>query len=355
MLSARLLAAVVGTLLLSQIAFPLSSGTPDTSSSFEFNDSSGEFTLGSAPHQVTCVGGFTAVIGVPALYFTGNHAWMFPPSSTGLATFDTPAKEIEFQVRTQNAGTSAVVTVFGTDGSVLGVFNPVNTGWTQVLIASTVPQISHFTLQHTGGTGIVAIDDFSYCANDVGESYCFGDGGDGAGCSDCPCMNNAPGGSVGGCLNSAGTSARIMATGDLSASLPPGISTDLRLTLSGAPTGAFCVMLSGSAVAPQSVANMCTGLNSGAQSLDRDGLRCAVMNLRRHGGRAADGFGSIMDSAGPSRVWGGEAQPGGGLYAQGGFVSGQTRFFQVTFRADPTTVCMRGLNTTQAVGVTFTP
>jgi len=89
--------------------------------------------------------------------------------------------------------------------------------------------------------------------------------------------------------------------------------------------------------------------------MDRDGLRCAVTNIKRHGGRSANMLGQINDSAGPSRVWGGEAQPHGGIYSQGGFVSGQTRYFQVTHREDPTLGCMRGLNTSQAIEVTFTP
>jgi len=184
---------------------------------------------------------------------------------------------------------------------------------------------------------------------------CNGDGGNGFGCTNCPCGNNSLMGTIGGCINAAGLSTRISASGDTSASTLPGVTTDLRFTLESAPAGAFCIMLSGSDVAPTNMMNVCFGLDSGAQSLDRDGLRCAVMNLKRHGGRSANGMGEIMDSTGPSRVWGGEAQPNGGIWKQGGFVAGQTRYFQVTFRADPMLVCMRGLNTSQALVVTFTP
>jgi len=187
------------------------------------------------------------------------------------------------------------------------------------------------------------------------NSLCNGDGGNQTGCTACPCGNDAPPGTIGGCLNRAGTSAQIASSGDTSASTLPGVTTDLRFTLKSAPPGAFCVMLSGSAIAPTNLMSPCIGLNSGVQSPDRDGLRCAVMNLKRHGGRSANGAGEIMDSSGPSRVWGGEAQPNGGIWKQGGFVAGQTRYFQVTFREDPMTVCQRGLNTSQALEILFTP
>jgi len=189
----------------------------------------------------------------------------------------------------------------------------------------------------------------------LGTSLCNGDGGDQLGCTNCPCGNNAMPGTIGGCLNSAASSARINASGDLSASTPPGATNDLRFTLVGAPATVLCVMLSGGATAPTNMASPCFGLNSGVQSPDRDGIRCAVMNIKRHGGRSADAMGNVLDSAGPSRVWGGEAQPGGGLWKQGGFVAGQTRYFQVTYRENSLMVCMRGLNTSQAIGVTFTP
>ena len=205
-----------------------------------------------------------------------------------------------------------------------------------------------------GGTGDSFLAKWG-CRAGFTNDLCNGDGGDQMGCTDCPCSNNASPGTVGGCINSAGDSTRIAASGDTSASLPTGVATDLRFTLSGAPTGAVCIMFSGSAVAPQNMMNACLGMTSGVQALDREGLRCAVLNLKRHGSRAADVAGEIMDSFGPSRVWGGEAQPNGGLWKQGGFVAGQTRFFQATYREGGLLGCMRGLNTSQAVEVVFTP
>lgn len=184
------------------------------------------------------------------------------------------------------------------------------------------------------------------------EEFCNGDGGVSPGCTDCPCMNNAPAGTSGGCLNSAGSSANLVVTGDSAVSLPMGATFDLRFSLAGAPPTAFCILNSGSAAAPQSLANPCFGLNSGSLAVSFDGLRCAVQNTQRHGGRPADVNGDVGISTNP---WGGEAGPFPGIGAVAGFLPGQVRYFQVIHRDDPLQVCMRALNTSQTVRVIFTP
>lgn len=192
------------------------------------------------------------------------------------------------------------------------------------------------------------------------QSLCNGDGA-APQCAVCPCGNSLPLGTISGCINSSGFGARLDATGSASVSLPAGATTDLRFTITGAPNiltapgGALCQLISGDAVAPQNPMNICFGLNTGLQNINSDGLRCAVVNQKRHGSRFADMQGEVMDSTGPSRVWGGEAQPNGGIFAQGGFAAGQTRFFQVQHRENPIYVCGRGLNSSQAIEVTFTP
>ncbi len=185
------------------------------------------------------------------------------------------------------------------------------------------------------------------------DSLCNGDGGNQAGCTNCPCGNNSPGGTIGGCLNSASTSARLEACGDTSVSLPAGDITDLRLVLSGAPANAFCLLNSGDALAPGNAANPCFGLNSGVQAAAFNGLRCAITNTSRHGARLADTSGEVGTTNLP---WGGEGGPAAGIANAGaGFVSGQTRNFQVIYRDGPSGVCVLGLNTSQAIVVVFTP
>ena len=175
-------------------------------------------------------------------------------------------------------------------------------------------------------------------------SRCNGDGGDQAGCTDCPCLNNAPAGTVGGCLNSAATSARLVPSG-----VPSLAGDTMRFTVEDALPSTFGVLTSGGAIAPTGVANPCFGSNSGVASANLDGLRCAVQSVQRHGVRVTDAVGATPVG------WGPPDGPAGGLAAQGGFAAGQTRHYQVVYRELPDQVCMSGLNTTQAISVTFEP
>ena len=193
---------------------------------------------------------------------------------------------------------------------------------------------------------------------------CFGDGGGSMGCGDCPCMNNALQGTQGGCEHSAsvglfsGSGARVIASGSLSISKPPGATDDLALSMEFLPPNSTAVMFSGSAVAPQNMTNPCFGMGVAVDLIAadaKDGLRCAVNGLIRHGNRQSDALGNINADSGPSRTWGGATGPPAGLGAFSGFTAGQTRYFQATFRDLPEQVCMTGLNTSQAVETTFQP
>lgn len=186
----------------------------------------------------------------------------------------------------------------------------------------------------------------------IPRDLCSGDGGDQMGCTNCPCSNNAPQGTIGGCLNSAGTAARLIASGDHSVSLPSGSTTDLRFSLSGAPAGSFCILNSGHAVGNDVRTNVCFGLNSGTQAIAFDGLRCAITNVARRGGRSADANGDVGVTNNP---WGGEGGPPAGLAVADSALAGQTKYFQVILREDPLLGCMRGLNTSQAVEISFVP
>lgn len=181
----------------------------------------------------------------------------------------------------------------------------------------------------------------------VYPSFCFGDGGDQAGCADCPCGNNTPSAGSGGCLNISGSSATLSASG-----VPSLTADSLRFTLAGANPSTLTLLISGDSQAPAAAANPCFGMASGIVLPGLNGLRCVVTNFRRHGGRMTDTSGSVGAS---TAGWGTPDGPAGGLISAGGFTSGQTRHFQVIYRELPFAVCLQNLNTSQGVSATFVP
>lgn len=175
------------------------------------------------------------------------------------------------------------------------------------------------------------------------EELCNGDGGDGMGCTSCPCMNDGPPGTVGGCLHSGGASGRLTRSGSSSVA-----TADLRFEARDLPANTAAILLSGTALAPANPSSSCFGLNSGITSPTLDGLRCIVQGILRHGVRPADANGAIGVT---TNGWGTPS----GFFNFGAFMAGQTRFFQVTYRDSLAAICQTGLNTTQASSVTFVP
>lgn len=184
------------------------------------------------------------------------------------------------------------------------------------------------------------------------DDLCNGDGGDQLGCTDCPCGNNAVQNTIGGCLNNSGSSARLHATGDVSASLNPGLTTDLRFSITGARPNTLCLLRSGRIIPPGSNAHPCFGLNSGTRSTQFNGLRCIGQGRELHGARVADSNGDVGFTNDP---WGGEAAPTPGIAALKGFQAGYVRYFQCWYRDVPGMSCLRSQNTSQAIAVVFQP
>lgn len=211
-------------------------------------------------------------------------------------------------------------------------------------------QLASGDLDGNGSLDVVVVNrdsnNISVFLNDTANfaSFCTGDGGDQAGCSDCPCGNNSAAGSGGGCTNSTGGSATLIALGGTSLS-----AGSLRIEATGVVPNSLGVLTSGAAQAPANPANPCFAQNpgSGIQSVNLDGLRCVVQGVLRHGARTSDAGGSI--GAGTAG-WGG----GDPFFNLNQFAAGQTRHFQLVYRELPGTVCLTEQNTTQGVTVSFT-
>lgn len=181
---------------------------------------------------------------------------------------------------------------------------------------------------HTRPQALVASD----------NTFCYGDDVAPSGCVDCPCGNTAPSMSQGGCLNSAGRSARLLAFGSSSVS-----QDDLRMGVRGANGNVLSILLSGDQALP--IAGSCPP-GSGVATIVLDGLRCVGENVQRHGSRVTNGEGDTTST------WG---SAGSGLASLGGFASGQTRSFQAHYRESFSQGCGTGQNTTNAVMIEFLP
>lgn len=205
-----------------------------------------------------------------------------------------------------------------------------------------------------GGANLRATVDSITVATSLADNEllpsCFGDGGVAAGCTPCPCGNDAASGSLGGCLNGFGTGAQLVGIG--SHSVLAGDGADLRFGLEGAAPGSFAVLVSGSGVAPLSPAHPCFGSPAGVSSPVLDGLRCAAQSVVRHGTRATNGGGAVPLM---TNGWSGAPDVTAGLATGGGFGAGQSRSFQAFYRTPPFSGCGTGQNTSQALSMTFTP
>ncbi len=180
----------------------------------------------------------------------------------------------------------------------------------------------------------------------MSQSFCYGNGGQQPGCTDCPCGNNADSGTVGGCLNSNSTSASLAITGQAS------ISNDtVHLELSRAIPSALSLLVSSTLMLPNQTGTLCPS-GSGVLSGFFDGLRCVGAPITRHGTRMTDVNGEV---GGLSNGWGGPFEPAMGLVLQGGFSVGQERYFQAFYRDNPALNCNTGLNTSNAVRIAVIP
>lgn len=231
------------------------------------------------------------------------------------------------------------------DNELVPVQAPFEAGLSTMLTSGTSYKIRVGVTQGTpSSSGLLLIEES--LPPGPGLDICNGDGGNQGGCTNCPCTNNITPGALGGCLNSSGKGARLFSFQSSSV-----VVGTLVIRIRRAVPGSFALLTSGDEIAPTNMANPCFAFQSGTQAAAFDGLRCAVVNTRRHGVRAVDAFGNVGYS---NAGWGPPNGPAGGIAVQAGFASGETRHFQAIYRELPGAVCGRGLNTTQALSVTFT-
>ena len=167
-------------------------------------------------------------------------------------------------------------------------------------------------------TSPIYFDDFNIDPagpQDVGTSFCFGDGS-GTGC---PCGNS--GGAGEGCGNSGGSGGGLAATGDSNA----GGSQSYNATnlIPGQPA----LLFSGG-----------NAINGGLGITFGDGLRCAGQGVQRHGVQGPDASGNASwTSPLPNENWG----------------PGDTKHFQGWYRDPSGSPCGAGFNLTNGHTINF--
>lgn len=144
----------------------LQAQTFDFTTSFEFNDSSGEFTRGTPPKTVTFSGGEAKTIAQTQLYRPGGtHSWMVAAGQTGTITFETPASRIRLFFRDQDSSAQSVLTFRDSSGQAVETRNG-TTSFVEVELEDV--SIKTITLENNSTSGsnspYAVIDDFSFAA-----------------------------------------------------------------------------------------------------------------------------------------------------------------------------------------------
>lgn len=152
-------AAIISICLL---AGPQARAAFDLTTSFEFTDITGSFTLGTPPKSVTFLNGKSESVGIFPLYHSGLKAWVIDPAQTGEILFETSASVVDLWLRDQTP-THSLLTFYDSTNQVLAQFNGLDIAF-QHIVVDTVGPIARITLQNNGATGLVVIDDFSFTA-----------------------------------------------------------------------------------------------------------------------------------------------------------------------------------------------
>lgn len=146
---------VCSSVLLSASAF-----AETFSTRFEFTDTSGEFTLNTAPNRVTFTGGEAKFISVPGLYRSGQRAFLFEDGVASI-TFETAPQSVTLYLRNRERNVDSTVNVFeiGNAEPVASIVGT-NTSFTELTYTS---EVGIDRIEAINNTAIYAgIDDFSF-------------------------------------------------------------------------------------------------------------------------------------------------------------------------------------------------
>ncbi|MDR4518686.1 MAG: PQQ-dependent sugar dehydrogenase [Nitrosomonas sp.] len=147
------------------VIFYLSSApqAAEINTSFEFNNTSGFFTLTDDNASASFSGGEAKSVGNFSLYHTGMNAWMIAPGGTGNIDFSPPAEELRVFFRTQSGNDVSALDLLDSEGSVLISFPGTSASWTEVSVSATTlgKPVAQVILRNDAGPGYAVLDDLS--------------------------------------------------------------------------------------------------------------------------------------------------------------------------------------------------
>lgn len=148
----------------------------DFVTSFEFPNSGDTFVLGQSPTRAFFDGAPTAIVGNIDLYVTGFYGWVANPGVTQTITLETPAGAFEMFARRDSVQAEGLVELFDANGNMVFSVEPEVTSFTKIVRPQGAPPIAFVRIQNTGTTGLVSVDDVSYCAAPwgpgLGSNFC---------------------------------------------------------------------------------------------------------------------------------------------------------------------------------------
>lgn len=148
------------------LKIPFMSQAAEIETSFEFNNTSGSFTLTDDAASATFSGGEAKSVGNFSLYHSGLNAWMIPSGSTGNIDFIPPAQELKVFYRTESGNDASVLELLDSDGQVLASFAGTSSNWTEVNVDMTTMSkpVTRVVLRNEMGQGYAVLDDLSAVA-----------------------------------------------------------------------------------------------------------------------------------------------------------------------------------------------
>lgn len=157
----RIYHSILSLLVMLGLSYGLHAAELNTS--FEFNNTSGFFSLTDESVSASFSGGEAKSVGNFSLYHTGMNAWMIAPGGTGNIDFNPPAQELSVFFRTQSGNDASTLDFLDSESNVLVSFPGSSANWTEVNVSETVlgKPVARVVLRNETGQGYAVLDDLS--------------------------------------------------------------------------------------------------------------------------------------------------------------------------------------------------